>query len=239
MIKNFHLKLLVSRNTDKDSYHEEKEKIYSISGSKFGAVFGCGGISKSMLWHILKGNKKQKRFESYASRRGREEEPKAAKFFSDLIGARLYSIGCCVLYKDSRLCACPDRLFTHPITKLKEGLEIKNPDTTPIPQEVNSKMISYVFQCILNMEVFDRDYWNLFYYDRRTGEYSWFRITRNEKFFDTYLHPLVNAFLQSVEDNIPPPDRTDSKEKKKMIELIYSEYPIHLVKYNPPSEIKI
>lgn len=230
LVKNFHPKLLFS-SQDEEKYFEEKEKFHPISASRFAAVFGCSPyISKHAYWQVLRGNKKERKYESPASIRGRREEPHSAKFFAELIGAKLNSSGCKPLTKDTRHCASPDRLFEHPITKQKEGLELKNPDTSPIPRQLNDKMIGHVFQCILNMEVFGREYWNLLYYDRRNGNYAWFRIKRNEEFFDNYLLPESQAFLQSVKDNKPPSERQPNGAKKKMIDLIYKNHYIELVR---------
>jgi len=239
MIKNFHLKLLVS-DQEGDNFFNEKDKFHPVGASKLASVLGVGRYqSKNMLWNILAGRKKQKRFESQSARRGREEEPKSARFFSQLMGVRLYTIGTKCYPQDTRLCASPDRLFTNPYTKEREGLELKNPDTSPIPSKLEPKdMIQYLLQCILNMEVFEREYWHLFYYDRRTGEYSWFKIKRNKEFFNSYILPKVQKFFKSIEEGKEPPDRMKTGKGDKIISKIIENHFIELLRYHPP-EIKI
>lgn len=216
-----------------------KNDLSMISASRFSAVFGVSDhLTKQAVWSMLHGIKaKESSFRSEAMDHGNREEPYSRKRFYEVwkeryphreFSFRQEGWGVGFYQKDPRFSASPDGIFTWQVDQKihKEGLELKNPWSKPIPKEKCSSMCGYVLQCVLNMEVFDIDLWNLFYYDRRTKEYSWFRIHRNKEFFETFLLPYVDKFIAEEK-----PPRSSRGTKTQIADAILNHFRVDAMEY--------
>lgn len=239
-------------NQENPLFHEMKNSVSKISASRLSAVFGVSSfLSKNKLYLLMKdGHLEETATFSPAMQHGkREERGSAEKFLSvykDHYPSRCVEfrdeVGTGFWQKDPRFCASPDRILgwfllqlppkpVHPL--MREGVELKNPYRKAIPQKVESDMCAYVLQCILNMEIFCVPFWHLFYYKSSTGEYSWFRIHRNQEFFETFIYSEVLKFLQNIEEG-KPPKRMKKGEKKYISEFIVNSHVIDHMEYNAP-----
>lgn len=241
-------------NQENPLFHEMKNSVSKISASRLSAVFGVSSfLSKNKLYLLMKeGHLEETATFSPAMQHGKDEERGSAEkflsvyqdhypsrkcYFTDEVGTGFWQ-------KDPRFCASPDRILkwyidtdlrpANPSTTInKEGLELKNPYIKAIPQKVEPEMCAYVLQCVLNMEIFQVPFWHLFYYKSSTGEYSWFRIHRNQEFFETFIYHTVLEFLKTVEEG-KPPKRMKSGVKKYISEFIVNSHVIDHMEYNAP-----
>lgn len=226
------------------NFHVLKSNLATISASDFAAVFGVNiHKSKGAFWRQIhnKDEPKRETFQSPAMTHGKNEEPFArSKFLEEFRrnNPALYvrehiECGTGFLQKDPRFCASPDGLFswsTNDFDYQREGYELKNPWSTDVPQSVYHGMAGNVLQCVLNMEVFNTQVWNLFYYKRKTGEFSWFRIHRNKDYFDRYLYPEAVKFLEDTSRQEP---RMGRGERQKVSLEILNSLKIDHVMYEP------
>jgi hypothetical protein len=235
-------------NQENPLFHEMKNSVSKISASRLSAVFGVSSfLSKNKLYLLMKeGHLEETATFSPAMQHGKDEErgsaekflrvyrdhyPSRHSWFTDEVGTGFWQ-------KDPRFCASPDRILKWELNFnstgiQKEGLELKNPYIKSIPQKVEPEMCAYVLQCVLNMEIFCVPFWHLFYYKSSTGEYSWFRIHRNQEFFETFIYHTVLEFLKTVEEG-KPPKRMKSGVKKYISEFIVNSHVIDHMEYNAP-----
>ncbi len=243
-------------NQENPLFHEMKNSVSKISASRLSAVFGVSSfLSKNKLYLLMKeGHLEETATFSPAMQHGKDEERGSAEKFKQVYKDHYPSkdvwfredIGTGFWQKDSRFCASPDRILgwewsshseqfktIQERKEFKEGLELKNPYIKAIPQKVESDMCAYVLQCVLNMEIFSVPFWHLFYYKSSTGEYSWFRIHRNQEFFETFIYSEVLKFLKNIEEG-KPPKRMKKGEKRYISEFIVNSHKIDHMEYNAP-----
>jgi hypothetical protein len=198
-------------------------KGYLISGSSLANVFAVGYTSRPKFWRIMKGLEKEQDFPHPAKEYGKVMEPISRRafmqcFVNDRPDDSTYTVvevGNKALALDYRFGASPDGLIKDFLGQLLEGLELKNPFSKAIPLSVEMLMtedyIGHVLQCILNMEVFNVDIWNLFYYRDSTKEKAWFRIKRNKEFFLNVLYREAIRFINLAECPIRVPKNFKEK----------------------------
>lgn len=242
-----HFLLLNMDPNNVTNYHQIKEQYCLVSASEFGALFGVSPyLSKKALWRKLKGLEPPKnKFVTEAVHLGRVNEPIARDLFWKVYKEHYpnrqleipdHGVGTGFLWYDPRFAASPDSLFSYSIWHLdlfktelaqrkKQGLEIKCPQKA-LPEKLDWTHCHFLLQCVLNMEVFDVDYWHLFFY--REGKYAWFGIHRNKAFFESFLKPKLDELLAMEKE--PPKMKKGKKgemnEKQAVAEAIMNQYNI-------------
>lgn len=207
-----------------------KNNKYLFTGSSLACVFALGYTSRPKFWRILKGLEEEAPdFPCPAKQYGKDMEPVSRRVFTELFTRyfgyeegqlQFVQRGNRALSKDYRFGASPDDIVEENGLFI-EGAEYKNPYSKPIPKSLNELLsidtyVGHLLQCILNMECFKVQVWNLFYYRDETGDRAWFRITRNEQFWDEVLYPEALRFANSTE----APTRVPSNFKEKWINAI-------------------
>lgn len=225
-----------------ENYHLIKDKISMISASEFGALFGVSDhMSVAALWRKLVEGKIVIKPPTPATVHGKVEEKYSKEKFFEVWSEQFpqthyinhQELGTGFLQRDPRFCASPDGIFSWSYTdsddiqygNFKEGLELKNPFSRGIPKQLDWTYCGYLLQCVLSMEVFEVDRWNLFFYERKTGDYAWFIIHRNRQFFEDHLRPALDRLLQL---KIAPKMKRSSR--KVTAEAIMNQFIIDTVK---------
>lgn len=120
---------------------------------------------------------------------GKDNEEEARKRAMDVLDS-CYDLvwklpGNFVDYKLSLTCS-PDAMAFDPKypDRIKFGLEIKCPFSRPLPKSVHDVGADNALQCFVSLYVTGAQVWYLFYWEKWTGCYSLFRITRNQAMFD-------------------------------------------------------
>jgi len=223
---------------DTELWKELRKSFNGISASNLGSILGFGSKSRNEEWKYYKKIKEREDVSFiYACRRGHENEPKAAKKFSNKIKKTLYSTGSFIHRRYPLLLASPDRVFFENLNfgegAVIVGLEIKNPISREVPDDVNSLTSLYldaICQAIMNMEILDSPWWYIMINNEDSGEYSIFKIYRNHEFFEKNIIPYLFDFLiRRVEY---PRDNPAEKKQRKL--TLINSHRIDLVDYNRP-----
>ncbi len=222
-----------------ESFHDKKRKRTKISSSLLACIYGLHETSRAELWRQVKGLKKPRSAYGAAIEHGRDGEPKAAMHFltmnmDNIQGKRLLTTGCVQCYKyPDLLCASPDRLFAFEGGEM-EGLEIKCPMSKPIPknnheEEFIKRLVKDGLQCFACMICLKLKRWNLFYFDPRTLEWSWFQLGYKKTVKNKIIRDC-QAFVALEEE----PGRITPFEKSQNLNEFKRLLDIQLVEYLPP-----
>lgn len=223
---------------DTEQWEVLRRSFNGISASNLGSILGFGSKSRNEEWKYYKKLKEREDVSNlYACRRGKENEPKAAKKFSNKIKKTLYSTGSYIHRRYPILLASPDRLLFDNLNfgegSVIVGLEIKNPISREIPQtieELTSLYLDAICQAIMNMEILDSPWWFIMINNEDSGEYSIFKIYRNFEFFEKTIIPYLFDFLiRRVEY---PRDNPAEKKHRKL--TLINSHRFEIVDYNRP-----
>lgn len=223
---------------DTKLWEELRASFNGISASNLGSILGFGSKSRNEEWKYFNNLKKREDVSFlYACKRGKENEPKAAKKFSNKLKKTLYSAGSFIHRRYPLLLASPDRLFFENLNfgegSVITGLEIKNPISREIPQsieELTSLYLDAICQAIMNMEILDSPFYYIMINNEDSGEYSIFKIFRNFKFFENIIIPYLFDFMIRREEY--PRDNPAEKKHRKL--TLINSHRFELVDYNRP-----
>jgi hypothetical protein len=183
---------------DKDDlfYRNFKNSLY-ISASEFGQLLGVDKFisRKKFLEWKYKGKPKGKVFKP-ACDYGKKEEAGSLDRLSKITGFVIIRVGGMKLSEDQRIGCSPDGLFFNNETNEWEGVEAKNPFSKILPFEFPD--ISHILQCIVCLEVFKVNVWNLFYNCSTSREFVWYKIKRSKEAFEFIYKEFVIPFFQGT-----------------------------------------
>lgn len=207
-----------------------RKNKYVLTGSTWSALFALSTyLSRPKLWRLINGQEEESQFPHPAKQYGKDMEPVSRNVFRNIYINYFFGVkwedfeerGSRALIWDTRFGVSPDDVIKL-LGKIVEGAEYKNPYSKDIPKQLEKDHLGHVMQCILSMEVFDVDIWNLFYFRHETKESSWFRIHRNPAYFKETLYPEAVRFMNSPDE----PKRVPGNFTDKWCKAIFDNFKI-------------
>lgn len=231
------------RRQNSHGHHERKNKVTMISSTALAIIMGVHIYgSPQQLYRLIKGLEQKKDFSSRATEHGNKSEPLAAEtllhFLNLLYGVVLfYTTGTAQYWAiPGLIIGSPDRIYWNPVTLRWEGAELKCPFSKKIPKNLEDKegweqLAPYSLQCYGCMGIYNIVLWNLFFFDPRTLESSWFQIHFDKELWDEIVVKCQKFVKLTQQPKV-------SKGKQKKIEALIPRLGIKHIQYIPPSTKK-